>query len=138
MKVILYSLFLATLFLFGCNDDEKEEIIGIAPPINPEIEDATIGAEGGTISIKTETDFNLSSLGIYEDGIEVDHIIVLYDETLGKIPDTVTGDWYKVEHRPKEAYFEIEPNDTGKSRALKLAISRDDAGAYIDVTQAAE
>ncbi len=94
--------------------------------------------KGGTISIKTETDFNLSSLGIYEDGIEVDHIIVLYDETLGKIPDTVTGDWYKVEHRPKEAYFEIEPNDTGKSRALKLAISRDDAGAYIDVTQAAE
>ena len=67
MKTFIYSLLLIAFVLSACED---EVLIGTDTPINPERNEATIGAEGGTISIKTETPFWLLYIYEYEDGVE--------------------------------------------------------------------
>ena len=67
MKTFIYSLLLIAFVLSACED---EVLIGTDTPINPERNEATIGAEGGTLSIKTETTFWLRYIYEYEDGVE--------------------------------------------------------------------
>ena len=50
----------------------------------------------------------------------------------------MSGDWYQVEEREKEVYFEIAPNETGKERAIKVEIECGDAFDQITVTQTAD
>ena len=50
----------------------------------------------------------------------------------------MTGDWYQVEEREKEVYFEIAPNETGKERAIEVSISSGNTGDDITVTQSAD
>ncbi len=134
MKTFIYYL----LILFAFVACQEENLEGKAEPINPERNEATIGAEGGTISIKTETDFRLSSLFVSVGGVEVDTLINVYNDSIRDFPQVLAGDWFRVEHRTKEVYFEIEPNESELIRELSLAIQRGDAGAYITVTQTAD
>ena len=66
MKTIFYYLLILFAFV-ACNEEQEG---GEQEPINPERNEATIGAEGGTLSIKTETTFWLLYIYEYEDGVE--------------------------------------------------------------------
>lgn len=137
MKTFIYSLLLIAFVLSACED---EVLIGTDTPINPERNEATIGAEGGTISIKTETTFWLHYIVEYEDGVEKQSI---FNELEGEeepldYRKVMSGDWYQVEEREKEVYFEIAPNETGKERAIKVEIECGDAFDQITVTQTAD
>ena len=113
--------------LFACDDKEKEieyPLDGPGIPINPERDEVTVAAEGGTLSIKTETTFWLHHIVEYEDGPQFLKVM--------------TGDWYQVEEREREVYFVIAPNETGKERAIKVEIECGDAFDQITVTQTAD
>ena len=136
MKTFIYYLLILFAFI-GCKDEQME---GGEDPINPERNEATIGAEGGTLSIKTETTFWLLYIYEYEDGVEKQSI---FNELEGEeeplhFRKVMTGDWYQVEEREKEVYFEIAPNETGKERAIKVEIECGDAFDRITVTQTAD
>ena len=137
MKTFIYSLLLIAFVLSACED---EVLIGTDTPINPERNEATIGAEGGTLSIKTETIFWLHHIVEYKDGVETQYIFnELEDvEDRPQFLKVMTGDWYQVEEREKEVYFEIAPNETGKERAIKVEIECGDAFDQITVTQTAD
>ena len=137
MKIFIYSLLLIAFVLSACED---EVLIGTDTPINPERNEATIGTEGGTLSIKTETTFWLRYIYEYEDGVEKQSI---FNELEGEeeplhFRKVMTGDWYQVEEREKEVYFEIAPNETGKERAIEVSISSGNTGDDITVTQSAD
>lgn len=137
MKTFIYSLLLIAFVLSACED---EVLIGTDTPINPERNEATIGAEGGTISIKTETTFWLHYIVEYEDGVEKQSI---FNELEGEeeplhFRKVMTGDWYQVEERGREVYFVIAPNDTGKERAIEVSISSGNTGDDITITQTAD
>ena len=126
------------LFAFiGCKDEQME---GGEDPINPERNEATIGAEGGTLSIKTETTFWLLYIYEYEDGVEKQSIFneLKSEEEPLDHRKVMSGDWYQVEEREKEVYFEIAPNETGKERALKVNITSGETFDDITVTQSAD
>lgn len=136
MKAIFYYLLILFAFV-ACNEEQEG---GEQEPINPERNEATIGAEGGTISIKTETTFWLRYIYEYEDGVEKQSI---FNELEGEeeplhFRKVMTGDWYQVEEREKEVYFEIAPNETGKERAIKVEIQSGDAFDRITITQSAD
>lgn len=137
MKTFIYSLLLIAFVLSACED---EVLIGTDTPINPERNEATIGAEGGTLSIKTETTFWLHHIVEYEDGVETQYIFnELEDvEDRPQFLKVMTGDWYQVEEREREVYFVIAPNDTGKERAIEVSISSGNTGDDITVTQSAD
>lgn len=142
MKTIFYSLLLV-FALFACDDKEKEieyPIDGLGIPINPERNEVTVAAEGDTISIRTETTFWLLHIVEYENGVETQWIFnELEDvEERPQFLKVMTGDWYRVEEREKEVYFEIAPNETGKERAIKVEIEHGDAFDRITVTQLAD
>lgn len=142
MKTFIYSLLLV-FALFACDDKEKEieyPLDGPGIPINPERDEVTVAAEGGTLSIKTETTFWLHHIVEYEDGVETQYIFnELEDvEDRPQFLKVMTGDWYQVEEREKEVYFEIAPNETGKERAIKVEIECGDAFDQITVTQTAD
>lgn len=137
MKTFLYSLLLIIFVLSACED---EVLIGTDTPINPERNEATIGAEGGTLSIKTETTFWLRYIYEYEDGVEKQSI---FNELEGEeeplhFRKVMTGDWYQVEEREREVYFVIAPNDTGKERAIEVSISSGNTRDDITITQSAD
>lgn len=137
MKTFIYSLLLIAFVLSACED---EVLIGTDTPINPERNEATIGAEGGTLSIKTETTFWLHHIVEYEDGVETQYIFnELEDvEDRPQFLKVMTGDWYQVEEREREVYFVIAPNDTGKERAIEVSISSGNTGDDITITQSAD
>lgn len=137
MKTFLYSLLLIIFVLSACED---EVLIGTDTPINPERNEATIGAEGGTLSIKTETTFWLRYIYEYEDGVEKQSI---FNELEGEeeplhFRKVMTGDWYQVEEREREVYFVIAPNDTGKERAIEVSVSSGNTRDDITITQSAD
>ena len=136
MKTFIYYLLILFAFV-ACNEEQEG---GEQEPINPERNEATIGADGGTISIKTETTFWLHYIVEYEDGVEKQSI---FNELEGEeepldYRKVMSGDWYQVEEREKEVYFEIAPNETGKERAIKVEIECGDAFDQITVTQTAD
>ena len=137
MKTFIYSLLLIAFVLSACED---EVLIGTDTPINPERNEATIGAEGGTISIKTENIFWLHHIVEYEDGVEKQSIFNELESEEEPLDHrkVMSGDWYQVEEREKEVYFEIAPNETGKERAIKVEIECGDAFDRITVTQTAD
>ena len=142
MKTFIYSLLLVFV-LFACNDKEvvvEDPIVGYATPINPERNEVTVGAEGDTLSIKTETAFWLLHIVEYEDGVEKQYIFnELEDvEDCPQFLKVMTGDWYQVEEREREVYFVIAPNETGKERAIKVEIECGNAFDRITVTQTAD
>ena len=142
MKTFIYSLLLV-FALFACDDKEKEieyPLDGPGIPINPERNEVTVGAEGDTISIKTETIFWLHHIVEYKDGVETQYIFnELEDvEDRPQFLKVMTGDWYQVEEREREVYFVIAPNDTGKERAIEVSISSGNTGDDITVTQSAD
>ena len=136
MKTFIYYLLILFAFV-ACNEEQEG---GEQEPINPERNEATIGAEGGTISIKTETTFWLHYIVEYEDGVEKQSI---FNELEGEeeplhFRKVMTGDWYQVEEREREVYFVIAPNDTGKERAIEVSISSGNTGDDITITQSAD
>ena len=136
MKTIFYYLLILFSFV-ACNEEQEG---GEQEPINTERNEATIGTEGGTLSIKTETTFWLHYIVEYEDGVEKQSI---FNELEGEeepldYRKVMSGDWYQVEEREKEVYFEIAPNETGKERAIKVEIECGDAFDQITVTQTAD
>lgn len=137
MKTFIYSLLLIAFVLSACED---EVLIGTDTPINPERNEATIGAEGGTLSIKTETPFWLLYIYEYEDGVEKQSISneLEGEEEPLHFRKVMTGDWYQVEEREREVYFVIAPNDTGKERAIEVSISSGNTGDDITITQSAD
>lgn len=136
MKTIFYYLLILFAFV-ACNEEQEG---GEQEPINPERNEATIGAEGGTISIKTENIFWLHHIVEYEDGVEKQSIFneLKSEEEPLDHRKVMSGDWYQVEEREKEVYFEIAPNETGKERALKVNITSGETFDDITVTQSAD
>ena len=136
MKTIFYYLLILFAFV-ACNEEQEG---GEQEPINPERNEATIGAEGGTISIKTENIFWLHHIVEYEDGVEKQSIFNELESEEEPLDHrkVMSGDWYQVEEREKEVYFEIAPNETGKERALKVNITSGETFDDITVTQSAD
>ncbi len=142
VRLYYFLMILVVWQLSACDKEEKEieNIDGLENPINPERNEVTVGAEGDTISIKTETIFWLHHIVEYEDGVETQYIFnELEDvEDRPQFLKVMTGDWYQVEEREKEVYFVIAPNDTGKERAIEVSISSGNTGDDITITQSAD